>query len=123
MPSRWSDHTPHGRASVSRCRPVPRSSDTCRNVSGGQMNRPAAWVLAAAVLTGASPAYAQLGSRPAEEWIARLDRPERLATLKTAEVTQKLGIKSGDIVADIGAGAGAFSWPFAKAVGTGTVYA
>jgi FkbM family methyltransferase len=87
------------------------------------MKRRAAWVIAAAVLTAASPASAQLGSRPADEWIARLERPERLATLKTAEVIQKLAIKRGDIVADIGAGAGAFTWPFAKAVGNGSVYA
>lgn len=81
-------------------------------------------VLASAFLTVASPAFAQLGSRPAEDWIARLERPERVASLKTAEVIEKLGIKSGDVVADLGAGAGAFSWPMAKAVGAkGTVYA
>ena len=80
-------------------------------------------ILATAVLTVASPAFAQLGSRPAEDWIARLERPERVAALKTEEVIQKLGLKSGDIVADLGAGAGAFTWPFAKAVSPGTVYA
>ena len=72
----------------------------------------------------ASPAYAQLGARPAEDWIARLERPERVATLKTAEVVESLGLKKGDIVADLGAGPGVFSWPFARAVAPGgAVYA
>ena len=79
--------------------------------------------MAAAAILAATPVFAQLGARPAEDWIARLERPERVAGLKTAEVIEKLQIKPGDIVADLGAGAGAFSWPFAKAVGTGTVYA
>lgn len=77
----------------------------------------------AAVLGTAAPSYAQLGGRPAEEWIARLERPDRVATLKTAEVTEKLGLKRGDSVADLGAGAGVFSWVFAPVVAPGTVYA
>ena len=68
-------------------------------------------------------AAAQLGGRPAEDWIVRLERPERVASLKTAEVIQKLDLKPGDVVADIGAGAGVFSWPLARAVAPGgTVY-
>lgn len=82
-----------------------------------------AFVFTALLVTSAAPAFAQLGSRPAEDWIARLERPERLASLKTTEVIEKLQVKSGDIVADLGAGAGAFTWPFARAVGKGTVYA
>lgn len=74
-------------------------------------------------LTVAPPAAAQLGSRPAEDWIARLERPDRVATLKTAEVVEKLGIKKGDVVADLGAGPGVFTWPFARAVAPATVYA
>ena len=69
-------------------------------------------------------ARAQLGSRPADEWIKNLDRPERTATLKIPEVIALLKLKPGDNVADIGAGAGAFSLPFAKAVApSGKVYA
>src|SRR5690348_13249184 len=79
-------------------------------------------IVALAALTVA-PVFAQLGSRPAEDWIARLERPERVAGLKTAEVLEKLQVKPGDVVADLGAGAGVFSWAFAKAVGKGTVYA
>jgi ubiquinone/menaquinone biosynthesis C-methylase UbiE len=70
-----------------------------------------------------SPLSAQLGSKPADEWIARLERPERVAGLKTAEVIQKLGLKSGDVVADLGAGPGVFAWPLARAVAPGYVYA
>ncbi len=70
-----------------------------------------------------SPLSAQLGSKPADEWIARLERPERVAGLKTAEVVEKLGLKAGDVVADLGAGPGVFSWPLARAVAPGKVYA
>jgi ubiquinone/menaquinone biosynthesis C-methylase UbiE len=79
-----------------------------------------ALVAAISVLHAIPP---QLGSRPAEEWIARLERPERVASLKTAEVIEKLRLKSGDVVADLGAGAGVFTWPLARAVAPGTVYA
>jgi ubiquinone/menaquinone biosynthesis C-methylase UbiE len=70
-------------------------------------------------LTSAS----QLGGRPAEEWIARLERPERVAGLRVPEIVEKLGLKPGQVVADIGAGAGVFSWPLARAVAPATVYA
>jgi ubiquinone/menaquinone biosynthesis C-methylase UbiE len=86
------------------------------------MNVRSALVVATVVASTAS-AFAQLGGRPAEDWIARLERPERVAGLKIAQVIEKLQIKPGDVVADLGAGPGVFSWPFAKAVGNGTVYA
>ena len=76
-----------------------------------------------AAVAAASPVLAQLGSRPAEDWIARLERPDRVAGLKTAEVIEKLGLKPGMVVADLGAGAGVFSWPFAKTVAPGKVFA
>jgi ubiquinone/menaquinone biosynthesis C-methylase UbiE len=65
----------------------------------------------------------QLGGRPAEDWIARLERPERVAGLKIDEIISKLGLKPGLVVADIGAGPGVFSWPLARAVAPGKVYA
>ena len=75
-------------------------------------------------LVGAVDASAQLGSRETKEWIQNLDRPERIAGLKIDEVLAVLKLKPGDNVADIGAGTGAFSLPFAKTVApSGKVYA
>jgi len=84
------------------------------------------YLLALVVLAGAVPnaTALQLGARETPEWIQRLEAPERLAGLKTEEVISRLNLKPGLIVADIGAGTGAFSRPLAKAVGpTGKVYA
>ena len=82
------------------------------------------FLIALVVLTGAAEAAAQLGSRDTKEWIQNLDRPERIAGLKIDKVVPLLKLKPGDKVADIGAGAGAFSLPFAKEVApSGTVYA
>src|SRR5947207_14477542 len=76
-----------------------------------------------AMFFGAVDAPAQLGSRETKEWIQNLDRPERIAGLKIDEVLAALKLKPGDNVADIGAGTGAFSLPFAKTVGpSGKVY-
>ena len=67
---------------------------------------------------------AQLGSRPAEEWIKRLERPERIAELKVDQIIEKLRLKPGDVIADLGAGAGVFTYPFARALAPkGKVYA
>ena len=72
----------------------------------------------------AQPAAAQLAGRAAEEWIKTLEAPARIAGLKAAEVIGAIGLKPGDVVADLGAGAGAFALPFAKAVApSGKVYA
>jgi len=76
------------------------------------------------IAAGATTSFAQLGGREAPDWIQRLERPDRLAGLKIEEVVQRLALKPGMVVADIGAGSGVFSRPFAKAVGpTGKVYA
>lgn len=81
----------------------------------------------AVVLLGAaslfSPAFGQVGTRPAKEWIPTLERPDRVAGLKIAEVIEKLELKQGHVIADLGAGTGVFAWPLAKAVAPGTVYA
>ena len=66
----------------------------------------------------------QLGARPADAWIATLENPTRIAGLKIDEVVAKLGLRPGNVVADIGAGAGAFEGALSAAVGpNGTVYA
>lgn len=74
---------------------------------------------------GASQGVAwQLGSRPAERWIEVLSRPDRIQRLKIDDVIARLRLQPGDVLADLGAGTGAFSLPFARAVAPGgTVYA
>jgi ubiquinone/menaquinone biosynthesis C-methylase UbiE len=77
-----------------------------------------ALVIAVAPLTG------QLGSRPADEWAKLLDSHERVAGLHVDRVVAALGLRPGQVVADLGAGTGVFSAPLAKAVApSGRVYA
>lgn len=67
---------------------------------------------------------AQLGSRPAEEWIKTLDGPQRVASMKIPDVVAALKLQPGQTIADIGAGSGLLEVPLAKAVGPrGKVYA
>jgi len=77
-----------------------------------------AWLLG----IGFTNAFAQLAQRPAEEYIASMDKPDRV--VKVDEVIAKLQLKPGDIVADIGSGSGTFSIPMAKAIApNGVLYA
>lgn len=77
-----------------------------------------AFVLSCATLT------AQLGTRPADDWIKTLDSPDRIAAMKIPEVAGALALGPGAVVADLGAGAGPFEPALAKAVGPrGKVYA
>jgi ubiquinone/menaquinone biosynthesis C-methylase UbiE len=72
----------------------------------------------------ARPAAAQLANRTADEWIATLESPTRIESLKIYETLGKLAIKPGQLVADIGAGTGIFSIRFSSAVKPGgKVYA
>src|SRR5215470_14300512 len=58
------------------------------------------------------------------KYVAMFEDPERAAHQKPAEVIAALHIAEGAKVADIGAGSGYFTLPFARAVGeTGAVYA
>ena len=67
---------------------------------------------------------AQLGSRPAEEWIKTLDGPVRVTAMKIDDVVAALKLQPGQTVADIGAGSGLLEGPLAKAVGPrGRVFA
>ena len=64
----------------------------------------------------------QLEQRPAEDYIERMERPTRV--VKVNEVIEKLQLKPGDIVADVGSGSGTFSIPMAKAIApNGILYA
>lgn len=75
------------------------------------------------VALGLTEAFAfQLEQRPAEDYIERMERPTRV--VKVNEVIEKLRLKPGDIVADIGSGSGTFSIPMAKAIApNGILYA
>lgn len=78
--------------------------------------------LALASATAVLPAR-QLASRPADDWSARLERPDRIAGLRLDYIIQSLALKPDAVVADIGAGPGVVSLPLAKAVPAGKVYA
>lgn len=87
-------------------------------------------VLIAATTAGArqdqgnKPATSHQDLTDAKTWIKRLERPERIPGLKFNDVIACLKLKPGYVVADIGAGTGAFTIPFAKAVApSGTAYA
>jgi SAM-dependent methyltransferase len=49
-------------------------------------------------------------------WIERLERPDRTPGLRIDDVAACLNLRPGVVLADIGAGAGAFTLPFAEAV-------
>lgn len=68
--------------------------------------------------------HGQRASRPAPDWIVRLERPDRIAGLKIDYILSKLALKPGQTVADLGAGPGVISLPLARAVAPGgKVYA
>ncbi len=72
----------------------------------------------------APTASAQLAQQPAEKYIDAMNRLERGIEQKIPEVIEKLRLKPGDIVADIGSGSGSFSIPMAKAIApNGILYA
>ncbi len=59
-----------------------------------------------------------------EEWSERFETESREVFDRRVEILENVGLKPGMVVADIGAGTGLFTLPFAQAVGeTGKVYA
>ena len=71
---------------------------------------------------GVGVAFGQLAQAPADKYIAAMDRPDRV--LKIDEVIEKLKLKPGGMIADIGSGSGAYSIPMAKAIApNGILYA
>lgn len=79
-----------------------------------------------------SPAAAQTVATPQDAhhlhndptmYMAALDDPARDAWQQPHEVLKALGLKDGDVVADIGAGSGYFALRFARHVGAGRVLA
>ncbi|HEX7085824.1 MAG TPA: class I SAM-dependent methyltransferase [Vicinamibacterales bacterium] len=89
--------------------------------------------MAAVLLAAAMPAAAQDARDPhqmhrmhgdPDAYIAALEDPKRDAYQKPHEVMQALGIKAGEVIADIGAGSGYFTVRLAHHVGPeGRVYA
>ena len=61
--------------------------------------------------------HAQQQFSDIQKWVEIFESPDRAEWQKPDEVVQRMNLKSGDIVADIGAGTGYFTRLFAKAVG------
>ena len=84
-------------------------------------------VTAILIEAGVASGQEQINTRdptPGKTWIERLERPDRSTGLRIDDVVASLELKPGDVVTDIGAGTGAFSVPFARAVApTGMVLA
>jgi ubiquinone/menaquinone biosynthesis C-methylase UbiE len=87
-----------------------------------------AWFIAGVVIACAAAAQVpQQQHHPPETtsaYIRALEDPGRVEWQRPDEVVEKLGLKAGEAVADLGAGSGYFSLRFAQAVGpAGKVYA
>lgn len=82
------------------------------------------WILCAGCGFALTGAFAQLQQRPAQQYIDAMNRVDRGIEPKIPAVIEKLGLKPGDIVADVGSGSGTFSIPMAKAIApNGILYA
>jgi SAM-dependent methyltransferase len=86
---------------------------------GSMSVRPLATLAALVAMVGATPVSAQLGARPAGDWALTLESGRRMEALEIDEVVAQIGLRPGELVADIGAGTGIFSVPLARAVRPG----
>ncbi len=76
------------------------------------------------MLVVAAMAVIAAQGRDPKQYQQTLENPERIAGLQVERVVKTLDVKPGMRIADVGAGTGLFSLPFAKAVGpSGKVYA
>jgi ubiquinone/menaquinone biosynthesis C-methylase UbiE len=84
------------------------------------------------VLTAAASLAAQTATSPdkahrlhgdPKAYVAALEDPKRDAYQKPHEVIEALAIKEGEVIADIGAGSGYFSFRLAHHAGKGRIYA
>jgi ubiquinone/menaquinone biosynthesis C-methylase UbiE len=86
-----------------------------------------AWFMASVVMACAAAAQVPQQHHPPEStsaYIRALEDPSRVEWQRPDEVVEKLGLKPGEAVADLGAGSGYFTLRFAQAVGAaGKVYA
>ncbi|WP_239492248.1 class I SAM-dependent methyltransferase [Luteitalea sp. TBR-22] len=85
------------------------------------MSRVRRLALASALVLLPAVALAQVGVRPAREYIAMLDAPERVEAMRVPELIARLAVKKEMVVADVGAGSGVLTGPLALATGPGGV--
>ena len=92
-----------------------------------QFRRFALFIASVVMACAAAAQVAQQQHHPPEStsaYIRALEDPSRVEWQKPDEVVEKLGLKVGEAVADLGAGSGYFTLRFAQAVGpAGKVYA
>jgi ubiquinone/menaquinone biosynthesis C-methylase UbiE len=82
------------------------------------------WIVIAGCALGAGNAFGQLAQAPAEKYIELMNSIDRSIEPKIPAMIEKLRLKPGDIVADVGSGSGTFSIPMAKAIApNGILYA
>ena len=79
------------------------------------MKRVAIALVLAALLAPA--AGAQRASRPADDWMAVLEAPQRVEGLKIPDVVTAMKVRPGNVVTDLGAGSGLFVVPLSRATG------
>ncbi len=92
------------------------------------MTRRAVWLLLYGLAAGAQSTHPVTGREIAPvmgvggaDW---LTRPERVSEEEPDRALDAIGLRKGEVVADIGAGVGYFTWRMAERVGaTGKVYA